>query len=357
MSDQVVTIKQVATFAGVSVGTVSRVLNGYSNISPDNIDRVRQAVNKLGYRKCDSARLLAAHRGGTRQRTGNIGVLMPGMTTEWLDHPIVMTYMLGIEEACRLAGYHPLLEIIFKDESLPPRFLVDSKVDGVLIKGSIPPELSAFGGCDVPMVGMSCYMPELNIPQVMPDNHGAGHQVASYLWNRGHRRIAFVCNDSQHMMFLHRRQGVEAFMHMQTGGEYKPIIFEERRPTDRVGRPEFSPPNMSSLFDRLWPANEADRPTAIIAANDWMAVGVYHVLQDHGVRVGVDVSVIGFDNASICCTVRPLLTSYLIPIRKVAYTAAKMLIDHIESPQKEIMSGIQIVGGEMIERESVTTIS
>lgn len=93
-------IRDVAKMAGVSVGTVSRVINGFDNIAPERIDAVREAIRVLGYRKNSAAQLLAGRRGGSRLRTGNIGLWMAEMGNEWSSNSIYINYLSGIEEVC-----------------------------------------------------------------------------------------------------------------------------------------------------------------------------------------------------------------------------------------------------------------
>lgn len=360
MKQQSVTIREVARHAGVSVGTVSRVLNGAMNIGDENLRRVRAAMEKLDYRTCDSARLLASRRAGSRKRTGNIGVLLSGMGSAWADHPLFAAYTNGVAAACDEHGYHPLLE--FADEGGAgdmPRFLTGQKADGMLIKGVTPPPAWLTSVAEtLPVVGMSMHEPGLAIPQVMPDNRAAGWQMAQYLWGRGHRRIAYVCNDAHHRMFLHRMQGVQEFLRLQRSYDPKLIAVEDPADDLQASRPEASLPQMDRFVDRLWSLPADQRPTAIVAANDWHAAGLFLSLEKKGLSVPQDVSLVGFDNVpAVCCSVRSPLTSYEVPLRQVGYVAAKILLRRIEAPEEYVSSGIQLIAGELVERDSVATIA
>lgn len=358
MKQSSITIREVARHAGVSVGTVSRVLNGHNNIGQDNLRRVREAIAKLDYRFCDSARSLASRRGGSRKRTGNIGVLFAGMGSAWVDHPLLAAYTGGVAAACSEHGYHSLLEFADQGDEAQPRFLVDQKVDGLLVKGTIPPPLWLTSAAEkLPVVGMAMHEPGLSFPQVMPDNRAAGWQMASHLWARGHRRIAFVCNNARHRMFLHRMQGIQEFLRLQRSYDPELIIVDDPGDDAQASRPEASLPEMGKHVERLWALPEQRRPTAIVAANDWNAAGLNFALEQRGLQVPRDVSLAGFDNVpAVGLAMRAPLTSYEVPLRQTGYVAAKLLLRRIEAPDEYVSEGIQLIAGELVERQSVASI-
>lgn len=356
---QPIKIKDVAEKAGVSVGTVSRYLNGFENISPQNMEKVRQAVDALGYRHCQVARALASRRSGQAIRTGNIGVYYPHMSAGWASHPLMTAYVTGIERACAENDAHMLLEFSEGYKTDIPRFVRDQKIDGLLIKDTHEPypswllELSD----SMPVVGMAMSDPSLNIPQISPDDHAAGYQVAEYLWQKGHRRIAFVSAGSANRMLLRRKQGVEEFL--MTHGALDPSLLIVTYDPDLGPRqPELYPPDMRSYMHQIWDRPEPQRPSALIAANDWMALGCYAALESMGIKPGADLSIVGYDNVeSLCKSVTPQLTSYCVPVTQAAYAAARMLLDQIQKPDRFVPRGLQLLTGEMFERDSVCTRS
>ena len=356
MKKQTVNIREVARRAEVSVGTVSRVINGHDNIGEENFRRVREAMAQLNYPFATAGRRSV----GVSQRTGNIGVLLTGMGPAWMDHPLLMAYASGVEAACREHQYHPLLEFVDEGGDGQPRFLAERKVDGLLLKGATPPPAwLANLSHGLPVVGMAMHEPGLAIPQVMPDNRAAGWQVAEYLWNRGHRRIAFVSTEARHRMFLHRLQGVQEFLRLQ--GSYDPSLMVVEDAVERApgaSRPEESLPNMDRYAERLMSLPPERRPSAIIAANDWSAAGLFLSRERRGVRVPDDVSLTGFDNATaVCCAMRAPLTSYEVPVRQTGYVAAKILLSQIESPDAYVSASIQLISGRLVERDSVATVA
>ncbi|HEY8967210.1 MAG TPA: LacI family DNA-binding transcriptional regulator [Candidatus Methylacidiphilales bacterium] len=342
-----VTVKDIAHHAGVSVGTVSRVLNGFSNITPANAERVKKAIEELGYEKCRSAEMLVARRNGYRIRSGNVGVVFVGMGAGWAVHPLVAEYTRGVERACVEKGFHALVEFSVDDGKVP-RCVREGKVDGLLIKTTRTlPEFVADLPVDMPLVSVGFNDPSVPIQQVAPDNRGAGWVAAEYLWKLGHRRIAFLCGDVLHPVFLSRLQGYESFLRMQKG--YDPaLVAVEEAPFDL--QPTEKPPRCDSLLDRVLPA----RPTAIIAENDWMALGLCATLAERGIAVPDDVSVMGFDNDPLSAMATPPLTTYAVPFSDIAYRAALELFSQIRQPEaRRHDQSIHLMRGTLVERASV----
>jgi len=273
----------------------------------------------------------------------------------WLAHPLTSAYVRGIEQACSERSFHPLVEL-FDASTGVPRCVQESKIDGVLVKASN--ELAAFYQMidpALPMVGLSTYEPTVPIAQAIPDNRAAGWTVAEHLWNRGHRRIAFVCSESGHRMFIPRYQGYEEFLRLKNA--FRPELVQMwTSPADRR-EPQNAFPDTAQAVERLWAFPAEQRPTAVVACNDWNAGGVYLAASSLGIRIPEELSVVGFDNAvATCCALRPELTSFEIPFTQTAYVAAIALLDQIQDEHKRTQTNIQMVRGQLVERQSVATI-
>ena len=349
------TVVDVARKAGVSVGTVSRVLNGYSSISPENVDRVQRAIEELGYRKSRSADPLINRRRAARASTGNIGLIYAEMDGDWANHPLVAAYSVGVEKACQEKGFHALIEFSNNDGSLP-RCVRENKVDALLIKATrtLPPYLGGLSK-ELPVVCVGFNKPTVNMQQVASDDHGAGWLVADYLWSLGHRRIGIVCPDLGHPMLLARYQGYEAFLRSQH--RFDPALCILAEPTHSIEHPEYEPPDMSQAVEKLL-AVPGDPITAIITANDWIAYGLYPALAAAGKSVPEDISVVGFDNyVTVCATLRPQLTSYAVPFGDVAYVSTLKAIDRIQNQNSLWDHSLHLVRGEIIERSSVRPLT
>jgi LacI family transcriptional regulator len=351
-----VTINRVAAHAGVSVGTVSRVLNGYANISPENLLRVQKAISSLGYQK--RLPTLGSLKNKAGVRTGNIGLVYAEMGSGWMHHPLISSYTFGVEEACRERGFHALIELP-GDSHLVPRCVREGKIDGLLVKATVHvPAFVQDIAEGLPVVGIGFNDPSAPIYQVAPDDRGAGWMVADYLWQRGHRRIAYVCTTAQHPMFVARFHGYESYLRgMQAYLPERVVMEDEKELRELNAKPQETPPNMSDTVDRLWSLDKDEIPTAIITANDWMASGLYAALAQRGIRVPDDVSVVGFDNSTtICGYMVPSLTSFDLCFSAIARAATLQLLDQIENPTRKVDPAIQLVRGCLIERESVRTL-
>ncbi|MDA3799172.1 MAG: LacI family DNA-binding transcriptional regulator [Kiritimatiellae bacterium] len=349
--NKTITIKDVATKANVSVGTVSRVLNNAKNINPDNIKRVNEAVKDLGYRKCSAAQLLGSKKNHSKIRTGNIGFVFAELTSVWQGHPHLEHYSKAVEKACREHGCHAIIE--WADNTKQgelPTCVLEGKVDGVIVMGTNV-DYSKYG--NLPLVGISKTSAEIQC--VVPDDRSAGRTVAEYLWNKGHRRISYMCNSSSNMMFISRFHGYKEFLEQMQS--FDPDLVKMYNEHIQFDQPQTSFPDMTLPLKELLDLPESKRPTAIITANDWTAAGLYAAFRQQEVSVAEQISVVGFDNLeALCCSLFPALTSYAIPFKQVAYTAAQKLFAQLENPPDENISSTELIKGKIVERESVRTI-
>jgi LacI family transcriptional regulator len=346
-------VKELAQHAGVSVGTVSRVLNGETSVAPKRREAVQKAITSLGYKRTSAAQMLASRRSRSITHTGNIAMVFVGMSENWQGHPTTAALINGVDQACTDSSFHPLLETCVDDRHLP-RCVTNGKVDGILIKTSnVVPRFMNQLPDFMPRVLVGMAEPTLPCTQVLPD-HGASAWVATqYLWDHGHRRIAFVNNEDLHRIFISRYQAYEQLLRSRRAFDPNLVVMKENE--ERGFEPQINFPDMSYAVNHLWSLDEP--PTAIVAANDWMAAGLYQALKKRGLTVGKDVSVVGFDNVlSVCCMLEPMLTSYQIPLEEVSRHATKLLMNLIENPHENLNHSTQLLPGQLIERDSVVDI-
>lgn len=347
-----VSIKDVARTAKVSVGTVSRVMNELPNISPENIDRVKKAIKKLGYTKCFSAGQLASRRNGSGVRTGNVGLVFVGMGAEWTKHALVSAYTTGVELVCQTKGLHVMVELLVDGTNLP-RCVSENKIDGLMIKATRG--MPAFADrlpADLPVVAMGINDPSATVSQTMGDDRGAGWAVANHLWERGHRRFGFVNPDAHHPLFAARGEGFDGYLRTKGGTVTHFDGAVVTSPTIR----ESAPPDLFKVVERFAKMPAAQRPTAMATANDWTALGLINSLTKAGFKVPQDLSVIGFDNDAICQAMNPPLSSYAMPFQEVAESSATELVARIENPALRTTGRMQLIRGRLVERASVADI-
>lgn len=350
---QGVTIHDVDRHAGVSVGTVSRVLNGYENISIGNLDKVKSSIKELGYNKSGSAAAVTK-----KPRKGNLGFCVPSMRGDWASNPLISEYMLGAEGVCRDEGYNVILEIAQTEEQVIPRFLIDNKVDGIIVKGDGIGDVVSYAlERDIKVVGIDVFATGYDFAQVKHDNSQAGYLVAEYLYGKGHRRFAFFSDHRQHSHFIRRRQGIEFFCLTNDPESCSVAVFEQKRDQQLARFPEENFPDADSLVEQFLAVEQSRRPSVIVCCNDWMAGAVYHSLSKHGLSPGVDVSVVGFDNDQLGSALHPRLTSYAVPFSGLAAVATRVLIDAIGGSQRQMHGGTWMLSGEIVQRDSVVDLS
>ncbi|MFA6104170.1 MAG: LacI family DNA-binding transcriptional regulator [Victivallaceae bacterium] len=331
------TLGDVARHANVSIGTASRVLNGNPKVSVTAREAVQRAILQLEYCPDSVARSLRKNLDGDKKGiwSGNVGFIMPNTESSMLEVPFVTTMIAAVQAAVAENGYHLLISNITDNENIP-NLLLDRKVEGVILFGSIDTQLCAKISSLTSVVGIGSYYDGMSIPTVNVDNRQAVINAVKELYELGHRKIAFVNKDPDHTDFTERRAAYrEALLQMglDYGAEFESIK-ALTKPVSTVKKAEITPPVMDELLDPLF--NRQNVPTALLAANDWMAIGIYRYLQKRGLQVGRDVSVIGFDNdIRICESLFPTLTSLQYPARSLGRKAVKILLNMLKKGGEE----------------------
>jgi DNA-binding LacI/PurR family transcriptional regulator len=301
------TIRDVARRAGVSVATVSRVLNDIPVVRDEMRERVNDAIADLGYRPSSTARSLSLGRSQA------IGVVAPFFTS-----PSVVERLRGVSQR---AGGHGYALMLFDVETPEQRagafrdFARRDRVDGLLAI-SLPlldEEVAALERDRLPVVMVDIGHPR--VPHVVIDDARGGELAAEHLLARGHRRIGFVGDRADSPFgFTSSEQRRRGFRRALRRAGIRPAPeLEARGPHGRE-------PARALAADLL---RRDDRPTAIFAASDTQAVGVLEAAQALGLRVPEDVAVIGFDDIEIAA---PLgLTTVRQPLRESGARGADLL--------------------------------
>ena len=315
-----VTIYDVASHAGVSIKTVSRVMNAEPNVRPATRDKVTASAEALGYSPNLSARSLAGSRSFV------ISVFVDATLT--LDHwssergtDYLTRIQLGATLPCREAGYHLLLELIDHDT---PRIrqevhalLAALKPDGVILT---PPSsdnevvLDILRKSGTPFVRLG---PERNLPgglRMKLDDRAAAARMTKSLIDLGHRRIGFIMGEPSYGSSKARRDGYLAAM-ADHGLPTRPAWIQNGDFTFQSGVDA-----ARALFALH------DRPTAIFASSDNMALGCMAAADEAGLAVPGDISVAGFDDSAGSRFSRPSLTTVRQPLVEMAAAAARALV-------------------------------
>lgn len=317
--DRKPTITDVAKLAGVSMKTVSRVINKEPNVRDELRDRVLKAAGELGYQPNFSARSLAGNR------SFQLAYLFGDPGGDYA-HGV----QIGILDACRDAGYHLVVEQIDVDApdvaQRTATLVAQLRLDGVVLSPPItdhPEVLGALKKAGVPYVRIAPDDPLDTSPAVRIDDAKAAAELTHYLVDLGHTEIGFIKGNPQHSAGRLRFEGFQQAM-AERGLAVQPSLLEQGT---------FS---YASGIDCAWRLlRRRARPTAIFASNDDMAAAVVAVAHESGIEVPEDLSVVGFDDAPIAQVVWPPLTTVRQPIREMARAAADMLIDHAADKDRE----------------------
>ncbi|MFC5532301.1 catabolite control protein A [Cohnella yongneupensis] len=329
-----VTIYDVAREAGVSMATVSRVVNNNPNVKPQTRKKVYEAIERLGYRPNAVARGLAS------KKTTTVGVVIPDIA-----NAIFAEVARGIEDIANMYHYNIILCNADKRKDKEIRVintLLEKQVDGLLFMGGAVTDdhVLAFKTSNVPIVLCATTDEKGVIPSVDIDHEAAAFDAVNLLIAEGHRSIAMISGTLQDPA-----NGYARFQGYKRALEQAGIAYREDYV--RVGNYRYeSGIDATSYFLGL-----SDRPTAIFAATDEMAIGAVHCIQDSGLSVPDDVSVISVDNSRISSMVRPLLTTVAQPMYDIGAVSMRLLTKLMK---KETVENAKVtLPHELIVRRSV----
>lgn len=333
-----VTIKDVAKRANVAPSTVSRVIADSPRISEKTKQRVREAMKELGYHPNFIARSLAS------QMTQVIGIVMPSSADQALQNPFFPEVIRGISKAAHEKRYALQMSTGEKENDIYERvveMLQGRRVDGVILLYSRQNDkLMKYllkHGFPFVVIGKPHQKAE-QVTHVDNDNVQAGKDAANWLIARGHERIAFVGGNPQYLVTVDRQTGYAAAL-QEAGLPYWP---------EYVVHAEFLQEGGQEAMKELLSLPEP--PTGLVVADDLMALGILKTLDEMGLGVPEDVSIVSFNNTLLAEMSRPPLTSVDIGIFQLGYEAAKSLIEKITNTNEPIKR--IIIPHRLVERGS-----
>jgi LacI family transcriptional regulator len=326
------TIKDVAKKSGVSIATVSLVVNNNPRISAETKKKVLKAIKTLNYYPSRSARGLVS------KKTGNIGFILTDdhfLRTE----PFYTRIFLGAEFEARDGEYYILLTTIksdYKKNDPLPRFILNKNVDGIIVAGKIPQNLiDRLSALKMPIVFVD-YSTNINsCPLVLIDNVEGGIMATSHLIELGHTNIAFISGDIEHPSLYERFNGYKQTLEKSNIPIREEYISIESKYPDRQNGYNAA----KQLFGR---PNEI---TAVFACNDAMAIGVMHYLKDNGYKIPADVSVIGFDDVEADLLLDPPLTTLRVPKIELGAEAFRIMRSHLNGNKsnKKVLVPVELI--------------
>jgi len=330
-SGRAVTIRDVASAAGVSVATVSRVLNGNRSVANATRSSVQQAMTRLAYVPDNAARSLSS------RNTRCIGVLLPDLYGEFFSELIH-----GIDRGVRARGLHLILSCSHGDagEARAALDALRGRVDGLLIMSPHldAKVLAASLPSSVPTVLMNTQLDAGGYSTINIDNHGGAVAMVRHLLGRGHRRIAHIAGPEDNVDAKARLSG------------YLDALVEARpAPAPQVLRGDFTEESGYRAGRQL--VSLSERPDAVFAANDVMAVGCLFALSEAGIAVPDEIALAGFDDVPIARFVSPPLTTVRIRIAELGELALERLATAVEAGQADKVTR-QTLRTELVVRSS-----
>lgn len=340
---QAVTIKHVAADAGVSLQTVSRVINNEPNVRPEMKSRVQSSIDRLGYVPSIAAQRMSGSRSylilAINDRDRTIADWRARQGTDWVDQ-----MLLGGMLKCAEHGYRMIFELVDTHSDHVERELLGAiaalQPDGIILTpphSDNPQIVSLLDTQKIPFVRIGSKQNCSGIPLSM-DDEGSARQATEYLIERGHSRIGFISGSSEYALSGWRVDGWRAAM-SAAGLASEGLLAEG----------DFSYASGEDAARRL--LESTPRPTAIIASNDQMALATLEMARSLGIAVPQELSLISFDNTPLVHFTQPPLTAVDQPI---AATTSKA-VDLIISAQKGEAPPpvLTVVTAAICERESV----
>lgn len=311
------TIKDVAQKAGVSITTVSHVINETRYVSDELTEKVYEAMRALNYRPNIIARSL---RSG---RTKTIGLVIPD-----ISNPFFADFSRRIEDNGFAHGYNVILcntdENPAKEE-MYVNVLISKQVDGLIFfsSGNSKSFKNIVSLGEVPVVITDREPEEIDSDIVLIDNHAGGYQATQYLISLNHKRIACISGPSPIRPSAHRVEGYRSAL------EEAGIAIDEELIRSGDFRSLSGEREMRALLEL------SDPPTAVFACNDMMALGAMRAIKNANLNIPADISVVGFDNTPISALVYPQLTTISQPIKEMADLAVELLIEKIDIKEEQ----------------------
>ena len=300
-----VTIQDVAKTAGVSVSTVSRVLNGKVDVASDTKDRIHSVIDDLGYTTNLAARSMRSHKKNL------VGLIMPDIA-----YPFAIEVMKGVNRAIAESEFDLLVYTTgdvrksgrASHEQKYVSLLTNSISDGVIIVAPVAGDFNI----DAPIVSIDPLASNPNYPAVHATNYQGAMEAMEYLLGLGHKRIGFISGRAELESSNRRLMGYREALKKAGIAVNKKLIASGDYTTET---------GVSGARELLALDNP---PSAIFASNDQMAMGVFQVAQELGMRIPEDLSVIGFDNITESKYMG--LTTVDQFISEMGYVATHMLI-------------------------------
>ncbi|WP_186576380.1 LacI family DNA-binding transcriptional regulator [Aquibacillus kalidii] len=307
------TIYDIAKKAGVSAATVSKVLNGRSDVGKRTIEKVKRITEELGYHPNSIARGLATKKSKT------VGVFFEDHLNTGFRHPFLQDILASFKDVIGEHGY----DLVFFTNNHPDNQVEtfeararNRNVDGLFLLG-VPrtdPNLDTIANSDIPCMSIDLDLIGPRANYLSSDNFGGAMSAVDYLVEMGHEDIAYISD------IFSTKPGHDRLVGFKKGMEKHGLQVKH----NWIELSNFS--EQGGYISTIKLLQDASHPTAIFCAGDMMAIGAMRAIKEKGLKIGEDISVIGFDDISLLSYVNPSLTTIRQKKEIMGETAARELL-------------------------------
>lgn len=330
------TLADVATLAGVSLGSASRALSVPDEVKPATLAKVNQAVAQLGYVRNGAAQALAS------KRTRTIAAIYPS-----LDNPIFASSVNALQKRLWKDGYQLLIashEYDVKRELFAVRTMIERGVDGIILVGTDhdPAIFDMLSRRQIPHLLTWSSNPSSQSHSIGFSNHQAAYEMARLVLAKGHQKIA-ICSGLQENNERAKARLLGALQAINQAGYSVPENYRVEEPLTLEGG--------RLGFNKLWALEK--RPTVIIFGNDLQAMGAIDQARQIGLRIPEDLSITGFDDNEMAALFSPALTTVHVPIHEIGIQAAEFILKLVQQESHDVPLANIALSTEVVERKSL----
>jgi len=317
--ERAVTLRDIAEATGVSMGTVSLVLNDKKGVALATRQRVLEAARTLGYEQ---------NVRRTVSTPPTVSIIIERLPVAPTSDPFNKAILLGIDEVVYRAGYRVVLEFVSPEKTPNMSLWERGSSAGLIILGG--GDLSsnwvqAARESLLPLIMVDHFIPDVELPAVVPDNFTGAYAMTQHLLEMGHRRIGFIRGSSKYWTLGERQAGYMLAMQRAGLGPNPELVPPRVSHGDEKGFGE-----MQILLDL------AEPPTAVFAVSDKTAIGAYRAALSRGLKIPDDISIVGFDDIEQAQVLNPPLTTIQVSGEVMGRVAAERLLNLIEVPGQDV---------------------
>lgn len=336
-----VTMKDIAVKAGVSLATVSRVINNKDNVSPEIREKVESIIKEHGYNPNNAARALA------RKRTNTIGVVVNN-----LHDPFYYDLIRGFEAGVQNTSYKVIFcsvlggDVDMKESYI--KYLTNGVVDAVILYGSYQSDeniVKYIKDSDLYYVMIENDIKDLNCNKLLIDNYNGSKKAVEYLISMGHRDIAYIGGNPNKKVFVERLNGYLDTM-------------QKNNMNIEDGFMQYTTTDYKSGYEKMKNilGLESKKPTAVLCADDAIASKAIMAVMELGLKVPEDISVMGFDNQTVLPDKYkgPNITSMAQPLFEMGLESIQLLVNQLDNNNSDYVR--QVYDTYLVEGETVKKI-